>query len=132
MNNHKTENDLSLVPKSADWTDRVIELKECIQKSCGGPNVISSRVLADWDDKILNEEVSGQQLSRQLTMQQIITDYVINECLNQTLSDNDFQKICHQLRAPGGMDELYSKILILLAGSGQSFMNSKASPVETH
>lgn len=132
MNDPKDDGTHCIVPEIGDWTERVIELRNEIEVSCGQTNSITLKTLSDWDEQMLNEEKTGTEISRQLSMQSVVTDYLINERLNGTLNEKQFQQACGKLKTPGGLDELYARLLQLLSGSGDVFMKLNITSIGTH
>ena len=132
MNDPQDDGGPSISPEAGDWTERVIELRNDIETACGRSNSINSKMLADWDDQMLAEEKTGQQISREISMQTVLTDYLINERLKGMLSDKKFKQACGKLQRPGGLDELYARILQLLSGSGEVFMSLNVAAMGTH
>lgn len=99
------------------WKTLLAELKTELESACGRTNILTETILDDWKTQIQSGIRDGQAIIRQITMQAFITDYVINERINGTMSDVEFKRICDELRNPNGLDSMYAKILHLLAGS---------------
>lgn len=99
------------------WKTLLAELKTELESACGRTNILTETILDDWKTQIQSGIRDGQAIIRQITMQTLVTDYVINERINGTMSDTEFKRICDELRRPNGLDNMYAKILHLLAGS---------------
>lgn len=112
------------------WRIVVTQLKSQIEKACGRTNTITEDVLNDWATQIASGERDGQQICRQIAMQTVVTDYLINESLNGGLSDQEIDSLCQQLSEPGGLDNLYARLLHLIGGSGQIFKDINISPAD--
>lgn len=124
--------DVDHLTRIETWQTVVIQLKSRIEQAVGRTNVITASTLDDWKRQIEAGARDGQELCRQIAMQTVVTDYLINESLNGGLSEDEIDTLCHQLAEPGGLDNLYARLLHLVGGSGQIFKELSISPADPH
>lgn len=121
-----------LVTRVETWQTVVIQLKSRIDQAFGRTNTITESTLNDWAKQIASGERDGQAICRQIAMQTVITDYLINESLNGGLSEDEIDSLCLQLSEPGGLDNLYARLLHMVGGSGQIFKDLTIAPADPH
>lgn len=120
------------VTRVETWQTVVIQLKSRIEQACGRTNTITASTLDDWERQIAAGARDGQEICRQIAMQTVVTDYLINESLNGGLSEDEIDSLCQQLAEPGGLDNLYARLLHLVGGSGQIFKDISIAPADPH
>ncbi len=116
-----------------DTVEGVIKrLKRKIERACGQSNTLTIEMLDELRNMIESAAVDGATAYRHIGMQTVIIDYLINEYLNESLSEDDMDDICNVLASPGGLNDLYVRILHLIGGSGQLLKTTKVANTGSH
>lgn len=112
-------------------SQQVNQLKEEIETACGSPNAVTASMLRQWADEVGEGGKAGSDISRQIALQTVLSDYLINERLSGTITKAEFSRACDQIKRRGGMDKLYAGLLSLTSGSGHAFSQITASRAES-